>query len=71
VCLGDGGESCNLIFGPVFSQQERQVAASSQKENHMVKVIVEKAESFFCVAAGAFQLGTLLIVLGMVSRFHQ
>jgi hypothetical protein len=37
----------------------------------MVKVILEKAESFFCVAAGAFQLGTILVLLNIVSGLNR
>jgi hypothetical protein len=37
----------------------------------MIKAIQEKAETFFCVAAGVFQVGVVLVLFNIVSGLHQ
>jgi hypothetical protein len=35
----------------------------------MFKSITEKVETLFCVAAGALQVGTILVLFGVATRF--
>lgn len=37
----------------------------------MIRAIQEKAETFFCVAAGVFQVGAVLVLLNIVSGLHR
>jgi hypothetical protein len=35
----------------------------------MFKAITEKVETLFCVAAGALQIGTIVVLFGLATRF--